>query len=387
MEKVIVAGTHRVRSPEETLEIIGPRLMDYGITRLADVTGLDIIGVPVVMAVRPLAATLSVAQGKGLTLALAKASGAMECIEFWHAEQAVPPPELTGVPAAELSLGYQVTGLEHDRGSLLTDHTPLDWIEARSAVDGRPVLVPRAAVRIGRSPADWSPGTPTGTTNGLASGNSRAEAIAHAIYELLERDALADLESTPARDRTYVDPDSVSGWCGDLIARVRAAGAWLELIAAPSRFGVPCFSANLWREDFPAAFGGSGAHSDPAVALSRAVTEAAQSRLTAIAGTRDDLHPRVYSRPAVTSVQPATPAGRVNWDVLTAGFTRSFATDEDEAAWLASHVAAVTGTNPLVADLCSGDISVVKVLAPGLSRMPFHHHMRHQIARPAAAAS
>jgi hypothetical protein len=38
MDKVAVAGTHRARTPEQTLEIITP-LMDYGITRLADVTG------------------------------------------------------------------------------------------------------------------------------------------------------------------------------------------------------------------------------------------------------------------------------------------------------------------------------------------------------------
>jgi hypothetical protein len=38
MDKVAVAGTHRARTPEQTLEIITPP-MDYGITRLADVTG------------------------------------------------------------------------------------------------------------------------------------------------------------------------------------------------------------------------------------------------------------------------------------------------------------------------------------------------------------
>jgi hypothetical protein len=38
-DKVVVTGTHRVRTPEQTLEIIAPRLMNYGITRLADVTG------------------------------------------------------------------------------------------------------------------------------------------------------------------------------------------------------------------------------------------------------------------------------------------------------------------------------------------------------------
>jgi ribosomal protein S12 methylthiotransferase accessory factor len=43
----------------------------------------------------------------------------------------------------------------------------------------------------------------------------------------------------------------------------------------------------------PAAMGG-GCHPDRAVALSRAITEAAQSRLTLIAGSRDDCPPAHY---------------------------------------------------------------------------------------------
>jgi ribosomal protein S12 methylthiotransferase accessory factor len=382
MDKVVVAGTHRVRTPEQTLEIIRPRLMDYGITRLADVTGLDSLGVPVVIAVRPLAATLSVAQGKGATLALAKVSAAMECIEFWHAEEAVPTPVITGVPAAGLGLGYRVSELEEDAGSLITEHTLLDWIEARSAIDDEAVLVPRSAVRISRSPGDWNPGAPHANTNGLASGNTRAEALTHALYELAERDAMASLELLPVAERTYVDPESVGGWCGDLLDRVRGAGAWLELVWVPSRFSVPCFAAYLWREDFASAFGGAGAHSDPAVALSRAITEAAQSRLTVIVGTRDDLAPRLYSRAMATGVRPSTPAAAVEWGVITGEFDWSFATDDAEAAWLARHVATVTGTVPMVVDLCQGDICVVKVLCPGLGRV-----MRHQIARPLSAMS
>ena len=111
MQKVFFTGTHRVRPPEETYEAIRPLLRDFGITRLADVTGLDIIGIPVVMAVRPLGTTLSVAQGKGATLLLAKVSGAMEAIEFWHAENAVPAPELFDTPASEIDLPYGIADL------------------------------------------------------------------------------------------------------------------------------------------------------------------------------------------------------------------------------------------------------------------------------------
>ncbi len=383
MEKVILDGTHRVRTAEQTMEIIAPRLRRYGITRLADVTGLDDLGIPVVMAVRPLAATLSVAQGKGATLALAKVSAAMECIEFWHAERAVPPPVEVGTPAAGLSLSYQVQDLEQDKWALLTEYSILDWIEARSAVDSRLLLVPRSAVQVGRFSRDeWTPGAPSAGTNGLAAGNTRAEAIVHALYEVIERDAATSLARQPVPARTYLDPGSVTGYCGELIARVRGAGAWLELVAAPNQFPLPCFAAYLWREDFASVAVGAGAHSDPAVALSRAVTEAAQARLTAIAGTRDDLSPRIYSQVEAGMTSPASPPAAADWGAFTARFGVSFGTDDEEAAWLARQVAAVTGHHPMVVDLCGQDISVVKVLCPGLANA-----VNHGIPRLASAAS
>ncbi len=49
---------------------------------------------------------------------------------------------------------------------------------------------------------------------------------------------------------------------------------------------------NEYSRDFSAS--GIGAHPDPVVALSRALTEAAQSRLTIISGSRDDISPTSY---------------------------------------------------------------------------------------------
>ena len=87
-----------VPGARRTLEMIGPLLGRFGITRLADITGLDFLGVPVAQAVRPCAATVTVSQGKGATLAAAMVSAAMEAIELHHAENAVPPPALPVPP-------------------------------------------------------------------------------------------------------------------------------------------------------------------------------------------------------------------------------------------------------------------------------------------------
>jgi YcaO-like protein with predicted kinase domain len=92
--KAFRAGTHRTVPPEETLRR-GWRLAPImGITRIANVTGLDTVGVPVVMVCRPNARSLAVSQGKGLDLPAAKASGLMESIEVYHAETITLPLRL-----------------------------------------------------------------------------------------------------------------------------------------------------------------------------------------------------------------------------------------------------------------------------------------------------
>ena len=63
-------GTHRILSPAETVARVTPLMALMGITRVADVTGLDRIGVPVVMVCRPNARSLAVSQGKGCDLAV-----------------------------------------------------------------------------------------------------------------------------------------------------------------------------------------------------------------------------------------------------------------------------------------------------------------------------
>ncbi|MGW1675206.1 YcaO-like family protein [Streptomyces sp. NPDC002324] len=384
--KVFFSGTHRERPPHDTLTAITPLLPEFGITRLADVTGLDVLGVPVVMSVRPLARTLSVSQGKGATLDLARISAAMEAIELHHAEHAVPAAELSDVPAAQLRLPYPVLALEQHAGSLLTEDTPLDWITARRISDNAAALVPRQAVRMGRDLREgWRSHTLTASSNGLASGNTRAEADVHALYEVIERDATSALSTVPVHQRHYVDPATVDEpYCAELIDRIRAAGAWLEIVHAPSRFGVPAFAAYLWHEDAAAAMVvGSGAHADPAVALSRAVTEAAQSRLTFIAGTRDDIVTSTYLPPDGFA-RPVTPAAARPWQPAAYGTTTPHPTCAEEATALAAAVAAHTGHEPMAVDLADRpEFAVVKVLCPGLTYLARHEIPRHEEAAAA----
>jgi len=370
VDLVYRTGTRRCREPAETLEMIGPLLGPAGITRLADITGLDVLGIPVAQAIRPLAATVSVSQGKGATLDAAMAAAAMEALELQAAEDAVPAPAFTG-PAADLDLGYDLTGLDLGPGSLVTERTTLDWIMARGAITGREVPVPRDLVWLGqRAGADWRPGMISPTSNGLAGGNTRAEAAAHALYEVIERDAGAALAAVPPPRRRYLDLDTAPpGWCAELVARVLAAGAWLEVAHAPSRLGLPGFAAYLWAEDYGAALAsGAGTHADPAVALARAITEAAQSRLAHIAGARDDLAAHLYPPPGEPGLRPAAQGAAEDWAALAGQPAWSCRTDEEEAATAARLVAEAAGAEPMIVTLASRpEMAVVKVLCPGLA--------------------
>ncbi|NUR27163.1 MAG: hypothetical protein HOV83_15180, partial [Catenulispora sp.] len=79
-------GAYRAADPERTWERVAPMLERFGITRVADITGLDDIGLPVHVAYRPTGLTYAVSMGMGVSAAHARVGAVMESIESWHAE-------------------------------------------------------------------------------------------------------------------------------------------------------------------------------------------------------------------------------------------------------------------------------------------------------------
>src|SRR3569623_3252603 len=80
------AGTHRAASLAAPWKRFAPAMRRAGITRIADLTGLAALGVPVAAANRPLGKSLATQQGKGLTLAAARVSAQKESRETRLAE-------------------------------------------------------------------------------------------------------------------------------------------------------------------------------------------------------------------------------------------------------------------------------------------------------------
>jgi YcaO-like protein with predicted kinase domain len=305
-------GTHRVRPPEETWQQLQALLPAAGITRVADVTALDVLGVPVYQAVRPASRNLAVSQGKGATVAAARVSAVMEGFELWHAEDLSPVPQVT-VTVGEMrdANAIPLAALRWASGIRVPRRLPLSWVRAESCNGERHGWLPRIMLELDfRMRLELPPRLFDLTSNGLASGNCREEALLHGLCELIERHALALAREEPHR-RVPLLPGSIEEpWMRGVLARIREAGMKTALWDFTWEAGVPVVVADLAGPDFPRVWRGSGCHPDPAVALSRALTEAIQSRLTYISGARDDL-PELPSAPSSHEVFDAfaEPAG------------------------------------------------------------------------------
>ena len=177
--KTYLAGTHRVVHPSETLERVGRFKPVMGITRVADVTGLDDIGIPVIMVCRPNSRGLAVSQGKGLDLDAAKASGVMESIEGYHAERITLPLKLAAYE--ELRYTHRVVDVERlprIAGGLYRPSRTLLWIEADDLRGGDRTWLPFEMVHTNYTlPLPSGSGCFPASSNGLASGNHPLEAL------------------------------------------------------------------------------------------------------------------------------------------------------------------------------------------------------------------
>ena len=282
------------RSVAEALPIARRLASELGMSRLADVTGLDRIGMPVWQAVRPWGRSLSVHQGKGLDADLARLGACMEAIECSHAELWSPTCHRSthaALPTQERAPA--VDDFARQRGAV-TDDPLLDWVAA-DRLDGTGRLwVPAATVSL-----DLSRPGPQGITrssNGLGAGFDHDFASLKGLCEAIERDAFAAWQqgSFVSRGADEVDLTTIPWpWFQTLRARLTGLGIGVRAYQLPAVIALPVVAVELHDRSGEAAgvpyAAGTAAHPDIEAALRSALTEAVQSRLTIIAGARDDL--------------------------------------------------------------------------------------------------
>jgi ribosomal protein S12 methylthiotransferase accessory factor len=274
-------------------------LKAFAISRVAELTRLDNIGLPVFTCVRALSDTISIHSGKGLEPALSRCGAIMEAIEFEAAEH----PQGKFIVARALEVPAEDRLPIEDcfpvRSSTVNDFTQLAWEEMTNIQNGAVKLVPSDLVwmvtRIKHQPLMY---VQMGS-NGLASGGTNEDAILSGLYEIIERDAwtlnqflLDNCGVMPSRTPLI----NLSPRLEAIVRKIEAAGAKLHLFDITSDYRVPVFCAILvdLSGNCAGTLGGYGCHLDAEIAAIRAITECAQARCCYISGARDDMFRRQF---------------------------------------------------------------------------------------------
>jgi ribosomal protein S12 methylthiotransferase accessory factor len=374
-----------------------PRLQArFGITRIADLTGLDRTGIPVINAVVPDSPDLlSTYTGKGPTRAHARVGAVMEAVERQIAS--APAVDVVMMRPCDVRAGIDGTEL----GLRPADRMrPWPFARGWDIIRNEPALVPLEAVQCpwrGERAFRWS------TTSGIASGNTRVEAVYHALTELVERHRWST-----AHARGHLRPrallDAYAGGPGRFARRMvdDPAGAFVTIptgnaavdavLDAIARGGLVARLVALTDGPLPPAMLatvtepgcappmvhlGLGCSWSPEHAAVRALTEAVQSRVVDIQGAREDLQPAVgpdigfgdHGRRA-----NALPTGRWFYDapspVVALGdlADRSRADLADDLELLVEALRAAGVDRAVVVDLAPADLgfSVVRAIVPRL---------------------
>ena len=377
-----VPGTGRSVPLEETAARTRAVLPKIPVTRIADLTPLDTIGLPVYSACTPLARDLTLHLGKGADAASARMSAVMEAIERASAEA---PPEGVVVRASYRELCERAgpvpiapESFELPTDTTFRDDRPFDWMPAYDLLQRAQVLMPvDAAINPPREglllDAD---------TNGLASGNVHLEAVVHGLCEVIERDCVSQIDfgalfAHPEDERPEtraIDLQTLPARALEWVTRSQEGGLEFLVHEITSDLMVPSYRAYVLDHLYPGprghrtmVFFGMGTHPSSEVAVLRSITEAIQARLGFIQGARDSFNVgRARSR-------AATHMNRLRR--LMHGKRAAFVQtplEGDILADLETLLSALrrAGTpRCLVADLTRRDlgIPVVRVRVPGLS--------------------
>jgi thioglycine synthase len=289
----------RSRTLEEVEWLAGALLERVGVTRICDITDLDVIGIPVFNSIRPKAARglNTVTSGKGITTQGARVSAMMEAIERRYCE----PDGRPGPPRPYDIARHEVPTLDPRRivarrGHKWTPETPMTWWTMGCLRNNVDVAIPALSVF---TPFPPEAGLMQSNTIGLAAGNDATDATVQALYEVIEHDCTAFGEKLGLGYR--VPHDTVPAMHRGLIERFERAAVKITIHAYTGALPVPAFfvtAEDTHARDGLLFNGGAGCHLNPDIALARALTEAAQSRLAVIAGAREDLEGQAYRRHA-----------------------------------------------------------------------------------------
>jgi len=286
----------RSTSSEYAFKCIQENYKRFGIARIANITKLDHLNIPIYIGLRPRGKTLCVSAGKGLTDIDSLVSAAMESIEIDVAEN-IPESEYFNCSYKELPIEDQLPFdiIPSYIYSLFTKDSRVSWMRTYGISSNRTYCYPASLISLDKTFICEPLNTFPWSSNGLASGLTHEDAVLSGLYEVIERDAWSCWEHTHRRrnipfSSLITDTINISS-TKRLIAMIRDSSLDVILNPLMTDIGIPVYRCLLLNSsDQAGAISlGFGCHHIAEVALNRAITEAAQARAVYISGARDDI--------------------------------------------------------------------------------------------------
>ena len=288
--------TWRMVPQKDVINLIRQHHSKFGISRIADITGLDQVGIPVCIAIRPVSKTLALSSGKGITLDSSFISAGMEAIET-HTAEFINPSLFNNVSWSSLPKNERLNPSVLKPYLRVDDFLNLNisWLECDITTDvSNKAYLPASLIGLSSDCLAEPVRIFRTGSNGLASGLSNKEAYLSALYELIERDAMQcwryAMQFRGLKQgyiRTSSIPfESTSG----LISRLNDIGIEVFIFDYTTDIEIPVYRC-LISGDIDNAVPlcqGFGCHDSHEIALNRAITEAVQARTVLISGARDD---------------------------------------------------------------------------------------------------
>ncbi|WP_244430639.1 YcaO-like family protein [Rhizobium sp. CF142] len=282
------------------------------ITRIADLTGLDRIGLPIIQAIRPAALSEVTSLGRGMCRTSAAIGAIMESLERFYAE-AISASRV--FPSTAERLGIRTGSFEGfclSAGSVNWREREIDWIMGVDMATGAAAPIPFELVHtIYTDPPPPLDGVFLRSTTGLACHRSNSGAFQHGLLECVERDAIARaFETHGFMDRMRLPVSALGAAVQDVLSRLAEHGISAAFWYAPSPAQVPV----VWCQTIEAGEGeatlalpteGYCAGLDLHQAAFGALLEALAARAGAISGARDDQTRKHYARPSKTMLADA----------------------------------------------------------------------------------
>lgn len=269
-----------------------------GITRVADITYLDRIGIYAYQSVRPDAeegdGSFTIFSGKGLTKEQCKISAIMEGIERYCAEERNNRDIILKKSIAELRTNYNIVEPKELNilNQSISENDEIEWILGYDLIAKSEVYIPAANVcypynfRKHKYPL-------RNYTTGLAAGNTYLEALFHGLCEVIERDAAA--MNIIFKKGISVDIHTIKNKTIrkiiERITKTEGLKLYVKYITT-EEINVPVFQVlidDTFLRNPLYISGGYGAHPNKEIALINALNEAILSRAGTISGGREDL--------------------------------------------------------------------------------------------------